>query len=326
MRHHMKVAHCLAAVLCALALISSGRAAEPAASFPSRPIKIFVGFPPGGSTDGPMRVLAAQASKLLKQPIIVENKTGAGGTMPAVALQSSSNDGYTLGVTSLGIFRLPYTTEIKWDPVKDLTYVIGLTGYTFGIVVPSSSPIRTWQDFLAAAKAKPGQLTYGTAGIATTQHLTMEQISRATGTELNHVPYKGTGNTVQALLGNEVDAVADTSAWAQFVRDGKMRVLVTWGPKRAASFPDTPTLHEVGIPITQTSQWGLIAPKDTNPVIVAKLHDAFKQAMEAPEFKQALAQYDMEPEYRNSKDFQQFAIDTMKKERTILDEPGLSRK
>jgi tripartite-type tricarboxylate transporter receptor subunit TctC len=246
--------------------------------------------------------------------------------LPGVILQSAANDGYTLGIASLGIYRLPFTTDIKWDPAKDLTYVIGLTGYAFGIVVPSSSSIKTWADYVAAAKAQPGILTYGSPGVATTNHLTMEQISRKAGIRLNHIPYKGTGETMQALLGAQIDSAAETSAWAPFVKEGKMRLLVTWGDKRMTSFPDVPTLREVGIPITQTSYWGLVAPRGTSPAIVSKLHDAFKTAMQQPEFKQALARYDMEPDYKSSADFHKFAIDTMKQEKEILEVLGLSRK
>lgn len=313
-------------LLSAVAVLPAAHAQDKPDAWPVRPIKILIGFAPGGSTDTPMRVLAESVSKLLHQPVIIENKPGAGGTLPAINLQSVQTDGYTLGIASLGVYRLPYTTDLKWDPAKDLTYVIGLTGYAFGVVVPSSSPIKTWADYLAAAKAKPGQLTYGTPGVATTNHLTMEHISKLAGIRLNHIPYKGTGETMQALLAQQIDSAGETSAWAPYVKDGKMRLLVTWGTKRMASFPDVPTLKEVGIPLSQTSHWGLIAPKGTDPAIVAKLHNAFKQAMEQPDFKQALARYDMEPEYRSSKDFQQFAIDTMKQEKEILDALGLSRK
>jgi tripartite-type tricarboxylate transporter receptor subunit TctC len=302
------------------------QAQEKPAAYPTRPIKIIIGFAPGGSTDAPMRVLAESASKILKQPILIENRLGAGGTLPAVVLQTSANDGYTLGVASLGIYRLPYTTDLKWDPAKDLSYIIGLTGYAFGIVVPAASPIKTWSDYVAAAKVKPGQMTYGTPGVATTNHLTMERISKAASIQLNHIPYKGSAESLQALLAGQIDSGAETSAWAPFVKDGKMRLLVTWGNKRAASFPDVPTLKEVGINLSQTSHWGLVAPKGTDPVIIEKIHAAFKQAMEMPEFKQVLARYDMEPEYRSSKDFAQFAVDTMRQEKAILDALGLSRK
>lgn len=310
--------------LATTALVGFPAAADPA--YPKRPIKIVIGFAPGGSTDTPMRVLADSVSKILKQPVIIENKPGAGGTLPGVVLQTSPNDGYTLGIAALGIYRLPFTTDIKWDPAKDLTYIIGLTGYAFGIVVPSSSSIKSWAEFVEAAKARPEQLTYGTPGVATTNHLTMEQISRKAGIRLNHIPYKGTGETLQALLGGQIESAAETSGWAPFVKDGKMRLLVTWGDKRMASFPNVPTLREVGIPLTQTSHWGLVAPKGTDPAIVSKLHDVFKIAMQQPEFKQALARYDMEPDYKSSAEFHKFAIDTMKQEKEILDELGLSRK
>jgi tripartite-type tricarboxylate transporter receptor subunit TctC len=312
------------AVIAASAIVGVSASADTA--YPARPIKILIGFAPGGSTDAPMRVLAEAVSRTLKQPVIIENKPGAGGTLPGVVLQSAPNDGYTLGIASLGIYRLPFTTDIKWDPAKDLTYVIGLTGYAFGIVVPASSSIKSWADYVAAAKAQPEILTYGTPGVATTNHLTMEQISRKAGIRLNHIPYKGTGETMQALLGAQIDSAAETSAWAPFVKDGKMRLLVTWGDKRMASFPDVPTLRELGIPITQTSHWGLVAPRGTDPAIVRKLHDTFKTAMQQPEFKQALARYDMEPDYKSSADFHKFAVDTMKQEKEILDELGLSRK
>ena len=316
------------ACLCALAAsaVAPVQAQGRADTYPSRPVKIIIGFAPGGSTDAPMRVLAESVAKILKQPVVIENRPGAGGTLPTVALQSASNDGYTLGVASMGVYRLPYTTDLKWDPATDLSYVIGLTGYAFGIVVPSASPIKTWADYVAAARAKPGELTYGTPGVATTNHLTMEQISRQAGIKLNHIPYKGSGETMQALLGRQIDSAAETSAWAPFVKDGKMRLLVTWGDKRMASFPDVPTLKEVGVPLSQTSHWGLVAPKGTDPAIVAKLHAVFKEAMEQPEFKQVLARYDMEPEYRSSRDFHQFAVETMKKEKDILDLLGLSKK
>lgn len=312
--------------LAAIVSIQGAQAQEKSSAYPSRPIKIIIGFAPGGSTDAPMRVLADSASKILKQAVVIENKPGAGGTMPATILQASPNDGYTLGIASLGIYRLPYTTDLKWDPSKDLTYIIGLTGYAFGIVVPSSSPIKNWSDYVAAAKARPNQLTYGTPGVATTNHLTMVRISRAAAIQLNHIPYKGSAESLQALLAGQIDSGAETSAWAPHVKDGKMRLLVTWGHKRMPSFPNVPTLQEVGINMSQTSHWGLVAPKGTDPTIIEKLHVAFRQAMELPDFKQALARYDMEPEYRSSKDFRQFAIDTMRQEKETLDALGLSRK
>ena len=324
--HHLP-ARTLCAIVAALFLTAvPALAQEKPDAYPSRPIKIMIGFAPGGSTDAPMRVLAQKAGALLKQPIVIENKPGVGGTLPAQNLQSAAPDGYTLGIASAGVYRLPYTNDIKWDPAKDLSYVIGLTGYAFGIVVPAGSPIKTLQDYVAQARANPGKLTYSTPGIATTNHLTMEQISRQFKIELNHIPYKGSSDSLQALMGGLVDSAAETSAFVPFVDSGKMRLIAVWGNKRMARYPDVPTLKESGANIVQTSPWGLVGPKGLDPAIVAKLHDAFKQAMETKEFKDVLARYEMEPDYKSAKDYRAFAVDSMKREKDILDALGLSRK
>ncbi|HEY1091426.1 MAG TPA: tripartite tricarboxylate transporter substrate binding protein [Burkholderiaceae bacterium] len=295
-------------------------------AYPSRPIRVMIGFAPGGSTDAPMRVLAEKAGAILKQPIVIENKPGAAGVIPTQILQSAPRDGYTLAIAPAGVYRLPATTDLKWNPATDLSYVIGLTGYAFGMVVSADSPIKTLQDYVAQAKAKPGQLTYSTPGVGTTNHLTMEQISRQFGIALNHIPYKGSAESLQGLMAGQVDSAAETSAFVPQVDAGKLRLIAVWGDKRMARYPDVPTLRESGVNIVQTSPWGLVAPKGLDPVIAAKLHAAFKQAMETREFKEVLARFDMEPDYRSPKDYQAFAVESMRREKEILDTLGLSRK
>ena len=171
----------------ALTAVSLGTAS--AQSFPAKPVKLVIAFPAGGPTDISMRVLADNASKILGQPVIVENKPGAGGTLPAQALQTAQPDGYTLAQIPLGVFRLPYTTKINWDPVKDISYVLNVTGYAFGIVVPADSPLKTWTHFVAWAKANPGKLSYGSTGTMTSPHLTTELIAQKLGIQLLLVPY-----------------------------------------------------------------------------------------------------------------------------------------
>ena len=168
--------------------------AQSARNFPEKPIKLVIAFPAGGPTDVTMRQLAENAGKQLGQPVIIENKPGAGGTLPAQALQTVQPDGYPLAQMPLGVFRLPYTTKINWDPVKDINYVINVTGYAFGIVVPADSPFKTWADFVAYAKANPGKLTYGSTGTFTSPHLTTELIAQKAGIQLQHVPYKGSAD------------------------------------------------------------------------------------------------------------------------------------
>jgi len=296
-----------------------------AQAFPARPIKLIIGFPAGGPTDITMRSLADSVSKVLGQPVIVDNKPGAGGTLPAQQLQTSPPDGYTLAQIPLGVFRLPYTTKINWDPVKDISYVINLSGYAFGIVVPSDSPIKTWNDFVAYAKANPGKLSYGSTGTLTSPHLTTELIAQRLGLQLNHIPYKGSADLAQAIVGGHVHvmAAADSTGFAPLVQSGKLRVLNTWGEQRLAKFPDAPTLKELGIDIVQTSPFGIGAPRGTPPDVVAKLHDAFKKAMEEPSYVQALGRYDMLPMYMSSAAYAKFAQETFATEKALVEKLGL---
>jgi len=296
-----------------------------AQAFPAKPIKLVIAFPAGGPTDITMRQLADNAGKLLGQPVVVENKPGAGGTLPAQQLQASPADGYTLAQIPLGVFRLPYTTKISWDPVKDISYVINVTGYAFGIVVPADSPIKTWADFVAYAKANPGKLSYGSTGTLTSPHLTTELIAQQLGLQLNHIPYKGSAELAAAITGGHIMAAADSTGFAPLVQAGKIRVLNTWGEKRLDKFADAPTLKELGINIVQNSPFGIGAPRGTPPDVVAKLHDAFKKAMEDPSYVAALARYDMLPMYMGSAGYTKFAQDTFATEKALVEKLGLAK-
>jgi tripartite-type tricarboxylate transporter receptor subunit TctC len=296
-----------------------------AASWPSQPIKLMIAFPPGGPTDITMRVLAENASKVLGQPVVIENKPGAGGTLPAVQLQQSKPDGYTLAQIPLGVFRLPYTQKINWDPVKDISYVIGVTGYAFGLVVPSDSAIKSWADFVAYAKANPGKLSYGSTGVLTSPHLTMEDISLRLGMELNHIPYKGSADLMQSILGGQIMAAADSTGFLPHVQSGKLRVLNTWGEKRLPKFPDVPTLKELGLNMVQASPYGIGAPKGMDPALVKRIHDAFQQAMEMPSHVDVLAKYDQQLMHMSPQEYSKFAEDTFRREKALVDKLGLAR-
>ena len=292
-------------------------------AFPARPVKLMVAFPAGGPTDITMRVLADNASKILGQPVVIENKPGAGGTLPAQALQSLPADGYTLAQIPLGVFRLPYTTKINWDPVKDLAYVLNVTGYAFGLVVPADSPLKSWTHFVGWAKANPGKLSYGSTGTMTSPHLTMELIAQKLGIELLHVPYKGSAEVMQSILGGNIMAAADSTGFAPQVEAGKLRVLNTWGEARLAKFPDAPTLKELGLGLVQNSPFGIAAPRGTPPAVVKRLHDAFKQAMEQASYTTVLAKYDMVPMYMSTAGYSRFAQETFVREKGLIEKLGL---
>lgn len=295
------------------------------AAWPTQTVRLLIAFPAGGPTDLTMRVLAENASKLLGQQVLIENRPGAGGTLPAQAMQTARPDGHTLAQIPLGVFRLPYTTKIAWDPVKDLTYILGITGYAFGIVVPSDSPLKTLPDFIAWAKANPGKLSYGSTGVLTSPHLTMEDIAQRAGIELNHIPYKGSADLMQSLLGGQLMAAADSTGFAPHVASGKLRVLATWGEQRLPKFPDVPTLKELGIPIVQASPYGLGGPKGMEPALVQRIHDAFRQAMEQPSHVEALARYDQNLMYMGPAQYTRFAEDTYRREKALVEKLGLAK-
>jgi tripartite-type tricarboxylate transporter receptor subunit TctC len=308
----------------AAAWSGASRAAD-ASSFPSRPITMMVGFAPGGATDMAFRVLAANASQIAGQTVIVENKPGAGMVIPAQLMQSATPDGYTIAQIAVSVFRQSYLVKSTWDPVKGLSFIIGLASYPFGLVVPASSPIRTLADYIEYARAHPGEMTYGTPGNLSSPHLTMEDLAFRAKVKFNHVPYKGGSEALQALLGGHIMSDADGPLWATQVEAGRLRLLATGGPQRSARFPQVPTLRESGYDIVQDAPFGLAAPKDTDPAIVKRLHDIFKQAMDMDNYKAALKQYDLDPLYLSSEQFTQFAVDITKKERVLIDRIGLAK-
>lgn len=307
------------------ATLAASALSSRAQSFPVRPIRLVIAFPAGGPTDITMRSLADGASRILGQSVIVENKPGAGGTLPAQTLQTSIADGYTLAQIPLGVFRLPYTTKINWDPVKDISYVLNVTGYAFGLVVPIDSPLKTWTHYVGWAKANPGKLTFGSTGTLTSPHLTMELIAQKLGLQLLHVPYKGSADLMTALMGGHIMSAADSTGFATLVESGKLRVLNTWGAQRLAKFPDAPTLMELGLDLVQNSPFGIGAPKGTPPDVVKRLHDAFKQAMEQDSYKTALARYDMVPMYMSSAGYSKFAAETFAREKALVEKLGLAK-
>jgi tripartite-type tricarboxylate transporter receptor subunit TctC len=223
------------------------------------------------------------------------------------------------------VFRLPYTTKLTWDPVKDISYVLNVTGYAFGVVVPADSPIKSWTHFVAWAKANPGRLTYGSTGTMTSPHLTMEQVAQKAGIQIQHVPYKGSADLMQALIGGHLMAAADSTGFAPHVESGRLRVLNTWGDKRLDKFPDAPTLKELGLDVVQNSPFGIGAPRGTPAPVVKRLHDAFKTAMETPAYRDALKRYDMVPIYMSSAQYRKFAEDTFAREKALIEKLGLAK-
>lgn len=273
--------------------------------FPNRPIRLIVPWPPGGSTDGQFRALADVATRVMRQPVVIENRAGAAGTLGAQSMaQEARGDGYLVGQLPITVFRYPLMqSRPAWDPMRDFTYIIHLTGYLFGVVVRADSPWQTWEQFLDHAKANPGKVAYGSPGVGSSLHITMERIAADKGIEFLHVPFRGGADNAQALLGGQTQAMADSTAWAPLVDGGQFRLLVTWGPERAKRYPNVRTLRETGIDLVSASPYGVGGPKNMDPGVVRALHDGFKEALHDPAHLAVLERFDMPVIYMNGDDY-----------------------
>jgi tripartite-type tricarboxylate transporter receptor subunit TctC len=224
------------------------------------------------------------------------------------------------------MFRFPFMQKTSFDPAVDFTYIIGVSGYTFGVVVKEDAPWRTFQEFTADAKANPGKINYGTPGTGTSLHITMEQIAKQQGIKWTHVPFKGNADAMNALLGGHIHALADSSGWAQLVNAGRFRLLVTWGAARTRNWPDVPTLRDIGIDMVSNSPFGIAGPKGMDPNIIKALHDAFKKGLEEPSYAEAMARLDQEQFYLSSEDYRKFALREIEEARRFIAELGLGPK
>ena len=295
-----------------------------AQNFPARPVTLIVPWPAGGTTDVVMRALATATEKHLGQSLVIENRGGAAGTLgPGHMAANAKPDGYTVAQIPITVFRYPFMRKTSFDPAKDFTYVISLTGYTFGVVVRRDAPWKTFSDLLADAKANPGKINYGTPGAGTSLHVTMEQIARRQGIKWTHVPFKGNAESTTALLGGHIAVLADSTGWAQLVNSGELRLLVTWGVGRTKNWPDVPTLQEVGIDIVSNSPFGIAGPAGMDAGVVKVLHDAFKRGMEEPSYREAMAKFDQEPFYLGSADYHAYAMRAIVEEKRLVQELGL---
>lgn len=301
--------------------------AAQAQAFPSKPITLIVPWPAGGSTDRHHRALAELASKHLGQQIVVENKPGAGGTLgPSTMALTAKPDGYTIAQYPMGMLRVPHMQKVQWSPINDFTFIMGVSGYTFGFVVKSDSPHKTFKEYIEAARKQPEKIDYGSTGIGTSPHLLMEELSAKANVKLNHIPFKGNADLMQALLGGHVMAASDASGWDKFVDNGQMRLLVTFGENRTKRWPQVPTAKELGYGIVSQSPYGLVGPKGMDPAVVKTLHDAFKKAMDDPKHAEVLAQLNQDPWYRTGEEYKSWAISTYAKDKLLIDRLGLAAK
>jgi len=291
-------------------------------AFPSKPVTLIVPWPAGGSSDLYFRKLGEIAQKHLGQNLVIENRPGGSGMNgPATMAKTAKPDGYTISQLTITAFRVPHMQKVDWDPLNDFSYIIGLAGYTFGVVVRADSPFKSFQDLLAYARANPGKLSYATPGTGTSLHLAMEEIAAKAGVQFLHVPFKGYGDGAIALMGGHVMVQVDSTGWAKQVDAGAQRLLATLGDKRTRW--NAPTVKELGVDTVSNSPYGLVGPKGMPPQVVKTLHDAFKRSLDDPEYLKVLAQLDQPAWYQSSDDYAKWAAEMFKAERSTIERVGL---
>jgi tripartite-type tricarboxylate transporter receptor subunit TctC len=285
--------------LAAAALLGLATLAQ--AAFPDKPVKIVIGFPPGGPLDAHARLLADRLGQVLGQPVLIDYKAGAGGTVGAEFVAKSAPDGYTLLMANTGtmVINPAVYSKIGYQTLKDFAPVARTAQQPLALVVNPAVPARTVQELVALAKAKPGQLNYGSAGNGGISHLVPEMFKTSTGTFIVHIPYRGSAPAFTDLLGGQVQVMAESIPQAsQYVKQGKLRALAVTGRERNPALPDVPTFAEAGIQgLDVVGFYGVLAPAGTPKDVLAKLSDAFRQTLDTPDIRARMVQQGADPAY-----------------------------
>jgi tripartite-type tricarboxylate transporter receptor subunit TctC len=291
----------------------------------ARPLTLWVPWPAGGATDLTLRLLADLASKHLGQRINVDNRGGAGGTLVMPVLQQAAPDGYTLAQMPYPVFRAVHTQKVLWDPIRDTTPILQVSGVTFGVVVRAASEWTHLDDLFAFARKNPGALSIATNGAGTTPHVVLDELFARQGLSYIHVPYKGTAEQMIAVSAGQVMVGVNSNGFAPFVDSGQLRLLATFGAQRTRRWPQVPTLKELGHGIVANSPYGLAGPRGLHADVVSRLHDAFKAAMLEPAHISELALYDQELAYLGPEDYGRAMREAVEHEKRVVERLGLAR-
>ena len=280
-------------------------------SYPSRPIQIIVPFPPGGVADLVARPLASSLEKTLKQPVVVVNKTGAGGAVGMQSAAIAKPDGYTLMVALSSISVMPEVDALFGRPrtykLEDFAPIALLTSDPTIFVIKKEAPWKSIAEFVADAKKRPNEIKYSSSGVYGTMHVAMELFTQAAGIQLRHIPTGGGGPALTALLGGHVDCLSGgPNVSIPHIRAGTLRVLACWGDKRLAALPDVPTLKELGYDVEFYIWSGFFAPRATSPAAMKVLREATRHAANSAEFKSAMEKMETPIYYLDADDFQKF--------------------
>jgi tripartite-type tricarboxylate transporter receptor subunit TctC len=293
----------------AVALCATNHSAAQSIDYPNKPIRLVIGFTPGGSTDTVGRQLANSFSKILGQSVIVENKPGANGNLATDAVRRAAPDGYTIFYTSIGHVTNPLIyKDAKYDPVKDFTPIGQVLAGPNVLVVPGNSKFKTLQDLIDYGRANPGKINFASSGIGSSVHLSGELFKQLSGVDMVHIPYKGSGNLLPHLIAGTVDlAFPNLPTGVALAEQGQLRALGVTTSTRSNAAPNIPTIAEAGVPNYDMSTWyGLVGPANMPAEVQKKLSDALLQTVNAPEFKERLIAQGMDPRASTPQEFAKF--------------------
>ena len=297
----------LAAALSASAFTASAQPQQ----WPSAPVRIVVPYGAGGGTDVCNRALALDVGKQLGQPVVVDNKPGAGSSLSVNYAIRQRPDGYNIASLSTGgLLNQVLTPSIKYDITRDITPIAMVAQYQVGVLVRADSPYKTMAELIKASQASKKPLSYSTAGVGTPQHLTSERLAQKVNVQWVHAPYKSGPEAVTAVLRGDVDFMAQTAEWVAQVRDGRLRLLAVYTDERMKGF-DAPTLKELGYDLVAPSILGIYGPAKMEPAVVRKLQDAFQKATQTADFRSCSDQFGLKPDFKDSATFGAYLKDTL---------------
>jgi tripartite-type tricarboxylate transporter receptor subunit TctC len=312
------------AVLAAL-LLSAWTVAASAQSYPSRPIRLIVPFPPGGSNDIVARVIGQQLGERLGRPLVVDNRGGAGGLIGTETAVNALPDGYTLLIISVAYAYSPALYKLPYDPIKAVAPVAQLGTGPNSLVVHPGVPAKSVKELIALAKARPGQLNYATAGIGTFQHMSSELFRIMSGVDIVHIPYKGGGPATLAVIAGQAQiSIGSLLQTLPHIRSGKLRPLATGGAKRAPALPDAPTVAEAGVPGYEANNWwGIVGPAALQPAIVKKLNAEVAAVLATPETQKWFINEGAEAVNRTPEEFRKWILAEMVKWTKVAKQAGI---
>lgn len=296
--------------------------------YPKKPVKLIINFSAGGTTDVAARLMISKATEVLEQALICMNKPGAGGTLGVSEVARSKKDGYIIGTCNMpAVAIIPQIRKVPYKPFDDLVQIAAVMPYEYGLMVRGDSPWKTWEDLVGHIKKNPGEVTYGSVGTGTTNHLVTARIGKELGFDWKHVPFQGGVKATAALLGGHVDVINNTTASvASSIRAGKIRVLMVTSEDRFSLCPDVPTMKEKGFDFSQISYMSIIGPAGIPDAARAKIEEAFKAAVADKAVLKGTGKLDLHPKYMPGKDYAALLKKLSKEWGALLPELGVKIK